>query len=261
MDVSHFWRNAAPSMLTLATIFSTQTINTIEFGRKGTLMKEKPVALIVVLLFFACQGPQVEEEKEETREPIDAEARFLELEQSLLRAKNVSMKISITSSGAVHSSLEGNLRLSEPNQAYLDFKGEFDGKRVEIRLDSQGDRMFGGSADKSFEEDTPPALNEGIVLGLTRMGILHNLAMLSAGAPPDGTDGNVRDWVQARDFSYDEASKAIQFEIVVSGTPSGEVELWVDENTGLPKRRKQTVHFPEGDMHVEEVYEMLQSKP
>jgi hypothetical protein len=92
------------------------------------------------------------------------------------------------------------------------------------------------------------------------MGMLHNLAMLSAGAPPDGTDGQIRDWVQARNFSYDETTKALRFEIVVSGTPSGEVELWVDENTGFPTQRKQTVHFPEGDMFVEEVYEMLESK-
>ena len=220
-------------------------------------MKEKAVTLILVLLCFACQGSQVEEKSKEAREVFDAEAQFAELEQRLLQAKNVSMKINITSSGAVGSSLKGELRLSEPNQAHLDFKGEFAGNPVEIHLDSHGERMFAGSADKSFEEDTPPALNEGIVLGLTRMGILHNLAMLSAGAPPDGTDGQVRDWVQARNFSYNDATKGFQFEIVVSGTPSGEVELWLDEQTGMPKRRKQTVHFPEGDMEVEEVYEML----
>ena len=222
-------------------------------------MKETPVTLIFVLLFFACQGSQVEEKSKEAREVFDAEAQFAELEQRLLQAKNVSMKINITSSGAVSSALKGELRLSEPNQAHVDFKGEFAGNPAEIRLDSNGERMFGGSADKSFREDTPPALNEGIVLGLTRMGVLHNLAMLSAGAPPDGTDGQIREWVQARNFSYNEATKAIQFEIVVSGTPSGEVELWVDEETGMPKRRKQTVHFPEGDMEVEEVYEMLMS--
>lgn len=222
-------------------------------------MKEMPFALIFVLLVFACQGTQVEEKSKEASEVSDAEAQFGKLEQRLLQAKKISMRISITSSGAVSSSLKGELRLSEPNQAHLDFKGEFAGNPVEIHLNSRGERMFGGSADKSFREDTPPALNEGPVLGLTRMGILHNLAMLSAGAPPDGTDGQIRDWVQARNFSTDKATRAIRFEIVVSGTPSGEVELWVDEETGMPKRRMQTVHFPEGDMHVEEVYEILVS--
>ena len=220
-------------------------------------MKEKAVAVVLALLFFACQGTQVEVKSKEVSDVSDAQAQFAELEQRLLQAKKISMKISITSSGAVSSSLKGELSLSEPNQAHLDFKGEFAGNPVEIHLNSRGERMFGGSADKSFREDTPPALNEGIVLGLTRMGILHNLAMLSAGAPPDGTDGQIREWVQAQNFSTDKATKAIRFEIVVRGTPSGEVELWVDENTGFPKRRKQTVHFPEGDMEVEEVYEML----
>jgi hypothetical protein len=36
------------------------------------------------------------------------------------------------------------------------------------------------------------------------------------------------------------------------------VELWLDEETGrFPTRRRQTVHFPEGDMHVEEIYEQV----
>lgn len=225
-------------------------------------MKQRRAAIILTLIVSACSAPQVEEKNQETSAVVDAEARFSQLEQRLLEAGKVSMAIRITSSGAVSSSLKGELGLSKPNQAHLEFEGEFAGNPVEMRLDSRENRMSGGSADKSFEEDTPPALNEGILLGFTRMGILHNLAMLSAGSPPDGTDGKIRDWVQVQNFSYDETTKAIRFEIVVSGTPSGEVELWLDEETGrFPTRRKQTVHFPGGDMHVEEIYEQVVLAP
>jgi hypothetical protein len=221
-------------------------------------VKTRRAALILTFIASACSTPQVKNKKQEAPMVVDAEAHFSMLEQTLLKAKKVFMAIKVTSSGAVSSSLMGELRLSESNQAHLKFNGEFAGNPVEMHLSSRENRMSGGSGDKSFEEGAPPALNEGILLGLARMGILHNLAMLSAGSPPQGTDGNVRDWVQARNFSYDETTKAIRFEIVVSGAPSGEVELWLDEETGrFPTRRKQTVHFPEGDMHVEEIYEQV----
>ena len=58
-------------------------------------MKEKAVALVSVVLLFACQGTQVEENKKVPREPIDAEARFAELEHSLLESKNLSMTPSL----------------------------------------------------------------------------------------------------------------------------------------------------------------------
>lgn len=218
-------------------------------------MKEGPLAAIFVMLLSACQASQVGESKDETPAIVDAEAQFSRLEQRILQAETVHMKGSITSEGAVSSSITGTLEVSSQNRLDLDFNGEFAGNPVELHLLSDGDTMRGGSAAKSFELETPVALKEGILLGLTRMGILHNLAMLSGGAPPDGTDGGIQEWVQARNFSYDQATKAIRFEIVAGGTPSGEVELWLHETTGLPQRREQTVHFPEGDMHVEEIYE------
>ena len=48
---------------------------------------------------------------------------------------------------------------------------------------------------------TPPALNEAIVIGLTRMGHLHNIAVLTGGLPPDHSDGGAADWVRVANFA------------------------------------------------------------
>jgi hypothetical protein len=37
-----------------------------------------------------------------------------------------------------------------------------------------------------------------------------------------------------------------------------EAQLWTDAKTGLPVRRRETVHLPEGDMDVGEEYEQVE---
>jgi hypothetical protein len=64
---------------------------------------------------------------------------------------------------------------------------------------SHGRIMEGGNAVRRFHADAPAGLTEALVLGFTRMGILHNLARLTRGAAPDHADGGVREWVEVRD--------------------------------------------------------------
>jgi hypothetical protein len=109
---------------------------------------------------------------------------------------------------------------------------------------------------------TPDGLNEAIVIGMTRMGILHNLAQLVGGQPPDHMEGGVRDWarVVAIESSADEDDAGhpllrFDFGLVVAGQPSGTASLWIDAVSRLPLRREQTVQFASGEMKVIEVYE------
>lgn len=100
------------------------------------------------------------------------------------------------------------------------------------------------------------------------MGVLHNLAMLVGGAPPDHAAGGVEDWVQTVDHRRPVPSgpppgpdgEAVTFGLVVGGEPSGTATLWLDDR-GVPVRREQTVEFPEGVMRVVERYEVLGSVP
>ena len=194
-----------------------------------------------------------------------AESRFAELEQRLLAAENVLLRGGVGSAGAVISGLEGEIVVASGNRAHIQFAGEFGGTNVTPSLVADGEQMWGGNGTQQFEVTAPPALNDGILLGFTRMGILHNLALLSAATPPDGTDGKIRDWVAVSNFSWGEpetldgvATETLRFDVTVHGTPAAEVVLWLDQQSGLPVQREQMVRFPDGDMRVVEVYETVE---
>lgn len=185
---------------------------------------------------------------------LEGEGRFVRLEQRLLDADSVCVRFHIESSGAVVSKLNGTARfVRSGNDATMAAKGTFAGKDVDMKLESANGRLRLGQ-DGQYDEATPPALYEALVIGLTRMGLLHNLAMLSAGMPPDHGDGGVQEWVQADRISAEGPDDAVEFTVVVSGQDSGVVNLHIDPR-GLPLLREQTVHFAEGAMHVVERYE------
>lgn len=197
-------------------------------------------------------------------EAADPAAVFEALEERLLGAQLVRVGFTITSGGAVNSSLSGTLEVEAPNEVRLAAAGTFEGADVELRLASNGRQMEGGSSGGLFSLETPTYLGEGVLLGLTRMGLLHNLAMLSGGAPPQGTDGKAREWVQVSGFAAgataDQGGPArpISFAIAVDGKPAARATLWLDEVGGLPRMREQVVLFGEEEMQVLEEYDFFE---
>lgn len=198
----------------------------------------------------------------------DAKAAFEALESRLVNAASVEVEFDIRAAGAVEAALNGEASVSPAGEAAVSAKGSFAGAEADIRLRSADGTMYGKNGDKDFELETPPALHEGLLIGITRMGLLHNLAMMSAGSPPDKTDGTVRDWVRVEDLVLEEAApiagartQAFSFTVVVGGQPSAVARLWVDARTGLPVRRTQTVRFSEGEMRVLEQYSSFRLTP
>ena len=194
----------------------------------------------------------------------DAATDFALIEERLLSLGTVYLDFQVSFEGVVNSHIEGTLVLQSGQAARLAAGGTFDDRPVSLRLESDGSQISGGSASGDFQEPTPRALREGLVLGLTRMGLLHNLAKLSSGLPPDATDGTARLWVKPTDIRRGKAQVGpdrtllpFHFGILVSGRPSGEATLWVDADTFLPVRREQTVIFPEGEMRVVERYPLV----
>jgi len=191
----------------------------------------------------------------------DAAARFEQLERRLLEASSVHVRASVTSTGVVRTSFVGHVLSRQDNRVSLAFAGEFDRNPINVILVSDGSEMAGGAPGSQFKLETPSALNEGLLLGFTRLGFLHNLAMLAGGAPPERTDGSIRDWVQVKNVGYGDSgdlaaggTDVLSFEIVVGGSPSGTANLWIDPETGYPTMREQSVEFPGGTMHVIERY-------
>ncbi len=193
---------------------------------------------------------------------VRAEGAFRELEEKLLKEPSLHFKFEITSQGSVDSSLHGQLRLKNGNKVEIQFSGTYQSRPVSVRFESDAKRMHWVAGDRKYELPTPKALNEGLVVGFTRMGLLHNLSALLAGKPPDHTDGSVEEWVQVSDFLFaapDPSSKlrgrSIRFRISVDGKYVGDADYWISPLTRTPVERRQTVHLAEGDMKVVESYE------
>lgn len=190
------------------------------------------------------------------------------LEARLLRAPAAGIRYTIRAEGVITASLTGTLRLGAGSEVELLARGTFAEAAVTLSLRSDGRRMEGGSGERTFRGGAPPALREALVIGLTRMGLLHNLARLSAGSPPDHAEGGVSEWVRVGEVKGDDAPGLLDaglvelgFPIFVSGKRSAEATLWMDLASGLPLRREQVVRFPNGEMRVVEEYEPLPGVP
>ncbi|MEM1044188.1 MAG: hypothetical protein AAGI91_16385 [Bacteroidota bacterium] len=147
-------------------------------------------------------------------------------------------------------------------QTHLFALGTFEGDEARVRLRAGNDAMRLSRGDSLVAEtERPPALREALALGFTRMGLLHNLARLTAAQPPDRAEGGVAQWVIVHGAAWGtrrtidgRAVQGLRFDLRVSGTEAGTATLWLDAATGLPVRRDQVVRFPDGTMTVTESY-------
>ena len=130
-----------------------------------------------------------------------------------------------------------------------------------LALVTDGDRYTYGNTTRRTLAIRPSGLSRALLIGFTRMGILHNLALLTEEAPPDHADGGVAEWVTVDEFEAVRLPQpGIAFAISVAGEPAGTASLDLDAD-GLPLARRQTVQFPTGEMHVTETYSSVSIEP
>lgn len=183
------------------------------------------------------------------------------LERRLLAAHSLKIHARIASDGVVPSHFEGTLLLGEGQQVRLAMQGDLGSRPTDLTLFCDGKTMRGGSKEKPFELPAPPGLREALVIAFTRMGLLHDLALLSEGRAPAQVDGTVREGIQAVGVTKG-AGESIRgrmtehwrWNLVVQGGSTSPEDVWMD-GAGVPIRRRLVVHFPEGDMHVGEEYD------
>lgn len=204
--------------------------------------------------------------------PLGAGTTLAEIEAELL-AIGFVLRFDIEAEGLVAARLTGELR-SRGDAIMLRASGSFAGEPVELTLEGDGQRLTGSSGTARMELPQPPALAEAVVIGLTRMGLLHNLAVLVHARPPDHADEGVREWVQTEQVEWTarvgptepraaarhEQAEPISFAIEVSGQHVGDATLWCDVAARLPFERHQVVRFPEGELRVRESYEIEWSR-
>jgi len=203
------------------------------------------------LIFLACavESP-----------PANPASRLDELESRLLAADTVRFAYRVRADGAVEVELAGNVSIVE-DRIEVTGAGHFAGQPVEMFVRGDAGHYEFGNRTTHERRPTPGELREALLIGFTRMGILHNLARLSGAAPPDHADGGVRQWVTADSIGMDPADSAsVSFRLTVAGQASGHASLRIDE-AGLPVIRHQTVQFPSGEMRVEERYSAVRISP
>jgi hypothetical protein len=111
-----------------------------------------------------------------------------------------------------------------------------------------------GKPTASSPQPCAPEVRDALVIGMLRMGLLHNAAMLIGGNWPDHAEGNVHNWVRIERWQTLDA-RSIKFDVVVRTDVMGDATLTFDAaGAGLPSERRQLIHFEEGDMDVSERY-------
>lgn len=187
-------------------------------------------------------------------------------EEILLNAGSLSAKFEIESQGENPAKLTGTLLFFSGNQLHLISEGHFKSDQVQITVDSRDPNgtnrsLTKGPSANSHRDPPQPKLREAVALGLVRMGLLHNLAVLTMDRPIDKAEGGFADWVKPlapsdgkSDVVNGIACRRVDFHIDVEGRDMGEASVCIADATGLPIHRKQTVHFPQGDMTVTESF-------
>lgn len=206
------------------------------------------------LLLLLCAAPAPARE--------DAARLFERLEQALLAARHVRIESQAVAQGAFQAQLAGRVELRPANHLRLRYAGRFGDAVQVLELDGDADGLRLARNDQGTAVAAAPETNRAVLLGLTRMGLMHNLARLTGLHAPDRAAGGVADWVQVRRLRYlppreaaaGPSALALAFDIHVGGRRTAQAVLWLDEETELPLRRVQTVRFAQGTMTVEEDY-------
>ena len=245
---------------------TTRLRRTAEFMACGARARGRHVGALCIVAFLSAAGLGASAiAQERTREIYPAETArrgFEALEKKLLEARTVHIDGSITAEGTIAVEMAGSLKLQRGNLVSEWFEGEFAGESRKAFVVSDGKQMRGGdSGGKEFSATTPDALAEALIVGATRMGLLHNIAMLGAGVPPEHSDGGVGDRVRVGEFKWVTDSaldgflvRHIAFDLFVNDEKSARVEMWVRRENGMPVKRLQVVEFESGEMRVTESY-------
>lgn len=221
----------------------------------------RSILLGALLALVAAARPDAGRGQESESASGGAAAAFSGLETRLMDARTVRLGFDITSEGAFESDLRGTLAITGDDRVELVASGTFGGQAVDLKASSDGRGFTYGNGDGLRTGAIPPRLKEALLIGLTRMGLLHNLAVLTANSPPDRAEGGVREWVRVHDFGWSaDVPPAARFSIEVAGTPVGSASLGLDPD-GNPVIRRQTVQFPQGEMRVVERYSGVEIEP
>lgn len=197
-----------------------------------------------------------------TAQVQDPAVVMAQLEARVLAARRVLVDADIETFGAVTARLTGQGELLDRNRASLAYAGSFAGSPVELGLSADGRILQWRRGGDTRQEAVARESNRALLLGLLRMGLLHNL---SRGAGLPGLDiarattepGIALDSFRPTTFVLGgelEGSMSFGFDVMAGADVAGAVRLWLHPVSGLPRRRQLTVRLAQGDLTVVEDY-------
>lgn len=223
-------------------------------------MTLKKMFAVLFLLTGCAAGPR----------PVPASAneirRLSMAEDALLYGNNMTATFELDSKGANAAHMTGTLELIDGNALHLVAEGNFKSEPVQVELDSRDSNAISRVTTKGASVEShrdPPAskLRHAVALGISRMGLLHNVVTLAMDQPLDKKDGGFENWaktIEVKDGASEningEVCKRVDFVVQVEGQRMGEASVCISDATSLPLQRNMTVHFPEGDMTAVETY-------
>lgn len=221
-----------------------------------------PRALLLAALLLAPGAGAAQDDLAEG----DPAQMMAKLEQRLLGARRVVVEATLQSRGFIASDLRGSTELLERNRAKVAYTGTFAGKPADLALNADGRLVQLMNGPQTRQARVEAESNRALIVGFARMGLLHNLARLTGLNEPDHAQGGVAEWVRLDSFRPTtfaqsgalEGTMVLGFDLVVAGATSGNVRLWLDPATHLPRRRALTVRFGQSEMEVTEDYTRIE---
>jgi hypothetical protein len=214
-------------------------------------------AAALLLLAAGCHHAAPERTAVEQLFSDDPLAVFGGLEAQLTTARDVRIDGHASSTGYVETDLDGTVRVRRERDAAIEVHGTLQGSELGASWSSTK------PTDPDLADVQPPTWADGILLGVTRMGVLHNWATVIGGGDPDIGHGDMTSYVEVTDLAWkdgDPATRTLTFRFVVDAATDAEAELTLDARS-LPMRRTSLVHFPDGEMRVVETYATFEVRP
>lgn len=185
-----------------------------------------------------------------------------QLEARLLAARHVVVEADLRATGAADTDLRGRAELRDRNRLDLAYGGRFAGQPRQLSLQADGRTLTVRNGDAERHEDVGDESNRAVLVGLLRMGLMHNVARVAALQGPDHAGGGVERWAMLDNFRPTtmamggelDGTVSFGFDVVVDGQTAGSARLWLDPQTGLPRRRQMTLRTPHGETEMVENY-------
>jgi hypothetical protein len=176
---------------------------------------------------------------------LTAAQQFGNLESLLVRTGRFDVDAHVVSHGAVESDLTTSLGVANDGDVAIHMHGTMDAKPVSMMLRSDGVVTIVTHDGQNQRLQPGRAMRQAVEVGFLRMGLMHNLLLLTQLQQPDHQKGGVDTWVRVDNIHYAAKPRdgqiGLSFNVLIDGKKQGDATLWIDAHTHLPLQREQTL--------------------